>query len=99
MEFERSDGLRHQRAAAAEIAALADFEDDVRRCARQLAGKQTLALDAADLGHRALRAPVFLADPEDGGVEEGEGVIEHQPFDLTVGFPAPRTAGNESPAD
>src|SRR6202043_3357746 len=55
--------------------------------------------DAADLGHRALRAPVGVGDPEDRGIDEAEGMIEHQPLDFAVGGAAPMRADNKSPAD
>jgi hypothetical protein len=44
-------------------------------------------------------APVLLADPEDHGIDERKGVIEHQSFDLAIGCPAPMAAGDEGPAD
>src|ERR1700681_2323521 len=89
----------HQRPAATLVLVLADFEDEVRRRAGRLPGEQSAASGAADLGHRALRAPVSLAHPEDDGIDEGECVIEHQAFDFTVGWPAPILADDERPAD
>src|ERR1700721_1305129 len=88
-----------QRAAASLITALADFEDDMRGCAGRFTGKEPGAPDAADLGHRALGAPVLLADPENHGIDEREGVIEHQPLDFAIGRAAPMAAGDEGPAD
>ncbi|MGH6739964.1 MAG: hypothetical protein ACREDY_13210 [Bradyrhizobium sp.] len=35
---------------------------------------------------------ISLADPEDHGVDESEGVIEHQALDLAVGDPTPMRA-------
>src|ERR1700742_3008354 len=94
-----TDGSRHQRAPTLPVAALRDVEDEIRPVARQFAGEQSFPLDATDLGHRALRAPVFLADPEHHGVDESEGMIEHQPLDLAVGGAAPMAADDKSPAD
>jgi hypothetical protein len=91
--------LAHQRPATVLIPALADLEDDVRRGAGGLPGKKPVTLEAADLGHRALRAPVVFADPEDHGIDESEGVIEHQPLDLAVGRAAPMAAYDKRPAD
>src|SRR6202045_5189928 len=85
----RQETSAHQRPASLEIPALADFEDDVWSGAGQFPGKQPLAPDTADFCHRALRAPVFLADPENDGIDEGECVVEHQPFDFAVGRSAP----------
>src|SRR5260221_8914471 len=89
----------YQRPAAPLVLVLADFEDEVRRRAGRLPGKQSAASGAADLGHRALRAPVSLAHPEDDGIHEGKCVIEHQAFDFTVGWSAPMLTDNERPAD
>src|SRR5713101_933334 len=89
----------YQRPAALLVLVLADFEDEVRRRAGRLPGKQSAASGAADLGHRALRAPVSLAHPEDDGIDEGKCVIEHQAFDFTVGWSAPMLTDDERPAD
>src|SRR5689334_3071075 len=89
----------HQLPSAVLIAALRDLEDHVPPVAGEFSGEQALAEHAADLFHRALRAPVGLADPEDHGVDEGEGVVEHQPLDLAVDGPAPMAAGDKGPAD
>src|SRR5258708_17924819 len=89
----------NQRPADLLIPALADFEDEVRRRARRLPGEKTVAPDATDLGHGALGTPVFLAHPEDDGVDETKGMIEHQAFDFAIGCSAPMLTDKESPAD
>jgi hypothetical protein len=91
--------LGHQRPAVLLIPAPGDVEDEIRRGARQFAGEKTSALDTANLGHRALRAPVFLAHPENHGIYECKGMIEHQPFDFAIGLAAPMAPGDEGPAD
>src|ERR1700728_2903522 len=90
---------RQQRAASRFIAALCDFENKIRLIAGDRAGEQALAFDPADLGHRALRTPVLVADPEHDRVDESEGVVEHHALDLAVGAAAPMAAGEEGPAD
>src|SRR5882724_5835341 len=95
----RNLASRQQRSPSSLVTALGDLEDEILRLAAQLPGQQPLAPDAADFGHRALRAPIVLADPEDRGVGEGEGVVEHQALDLAVGRAAPVAAGDERPAD
>src|SRR5882672_2242426 len=95
----RNPASREQRSASSLVTALRDLEDEILHRAAQLPGQQPFALDAADLGHRTLRAPIVLADPEDRGVGEGEGVVEHQALDLAVGRAAPMAAGDERPAD
>src|SRR5258708_18431062 len=89
----------NQRPAALLIPALADFEDEVRRRARRLPGEKTVAPDATDLGHGALGTPVFLAHPEDDGVDETKGMIEHQAFDFAIGRSAPMAAHEKRPAN
>src|SRR5258708_25018151 len=59
------------------ISALAYFENEVRHRAGRLPDKKPVAPHSPDLGHRALGAPVFLADPEDDGIDEAKGMIEH----------------------
>src|ERR1700681_4963653 len=71
------------------VPALRDLENEIRPVAGQLPGEQALALDAADLGHRALRAPVLVANPEHDGVDESKGVVEHQALYLAVDATAP----------
>src|ERR1700722_17357077 len=92
-------GSTHQCLAALPIPVLRNLENEIRLVAGNVAGQQPLAFDAADLGHGALRAPVPVADPEDHGIDEGEGVVEHQPLDLAIGAAAPVAADDESPAD
>src|SRR3977135_3079207 len=82
-----------QRPTTLLILPLRNFENERRPVAGQFADEQSAALDAADLGHRALRAPVLVADPEHHGIEEGKGVVEHQPLDLAAGAAHPRPAG------
>src|SRR6266568_9315068 len=89
----------HQRPSTFLILPLRNLENEIRPVAGQFADEQSPALDAADLGHGALRAPVLVADPEHDGVDEGKGVIEHQALDLAVGAAAPMAAGDERPAD
>src|SRR3977135_2396057 len=88
-----------QRPTTLLIHPLRNFENEIRPVAGQFAHEQAAALDAADLGHRALRAPVLVADPEHDGVAEGEGVVEHQTLDLAVGAAAPMAARQKRPAD
>src|ERR1700722_9220190 len=92
-------GSTHQCLAALPIPVLRNLENEIRLVAGNLAGQQPLAFNAADLGHGALRAPVLVADPEDHGIDEAEGVVEHQPLDLAIGRAAPVAADNKSPAD
>src|ERR1700730_1502628 len=89
----------NERPATLLVSPLRNLENEIRRFARQFAREQSLALDAADLGHRALRAPVVLADPEHDRVDEGEGMIEHQPLHFAIGAAAPVAADDEGPAD
>src|SRR6185437_7641581 len=63
------------------------------------AGEEFFAPDAADLGHGALRAPVFIADPEHHGIDKAKGMVEHQALDLAVGGAAPMAANDKGPAD
>src|ERR1700750_436687 len=88
-----------QCAPTAFVTRLRDLEDEVRCLAAQRAREQSLSLEAADLGHRALRTPVLLADPEQHRVCESEGVIEHQPLDLAVRSASPVAAGEKGPTD
>src|SRR5258708_2915403 len=67
--------------------------------ARRLPGEKTVAPDATDLGHGALGTPVFLAHPEDDGVDETKGMIEHQAFDFAIGRSAPMAAHEKRPAN
>jgi hypothetical protein len=67
--------------------------------AGECTGEQAVSQHAADLLHRALRAPIGLADPEAHGIDEGEGMVEHQPLHLAVNDPAPMAAGDKRPAD
>src|SRR3954468_16081517 len=90
---------RDQRAATLLITVLSYLEDEIAPVAGQFPGEQPLALDTADLGHGALRAPVFIAHPEDHGIDEGKGVVEHQSLDLAIGAAAPVAAGEKRPAD
>src|ERR1700761_6285329 len=95
----RIRSLLQPRPSALPIPSLRNLENIMPDVARQLARQQrALAPDAADLGHRALRAPVFLADPEHHGVDEGEGMVEHQALDLAVRGAAPMAARDEGPA-
>src|ERR1700759_95130 len=89
---QKACGSHHQRAAAVLIAAFGDLENVVWMVAGKLALEQAFALDAAYLGHRALRAPILMADPEHHGVEEREGLVEHQALHLAVHRPTPMTA-------
>ena len=89
----------HQRPAAPLVLFLANLKYEIRRRAGRLPGEQPAAFDAADLGHRALGTPVLLADPEDDGIDEAEGVIEHQAFDFAVGRATPMAANDEGSAD
>src|SRR5437660_64561 len=91
--------LPHQFPPALLVPRLRDLENHIRLPAGQRAGKASFAQNAADLLHGAERAPVVLADPEDHGVEEGEGVVEHQPLDFAVSGAAPMAAGEKRPAD
>src|SRR5205809_8083839 len=71
--------LLHQRTPALPIPFLGNLEDEIRPLAGQRPGEQTLALDAAELGHYALRAPVLSAEP-DHGVDAGGGEGGHEPL-------------------
>ena len=55
--------------------------------------------DAADFFHGFSGADVRFADEEDDGVDELEGVVEHEAFHFAVVVTAPVGAGEEGPAD
>src|SRR5262249_56288619 len=44
-------------------------------------------------------AEILFADPEHHGVDEAEGMVEHQPLHLAIGGAAPMAAGQKGPAD
>src|SRR5260221_9355658 len=89
----------YQIAPAPPLPLLRDLENEIRPVTGQFAGKQSLALDASDLGHGALRAPVLIADPEHDGVDKRKGVVEHQALHFAVAATTPMAAGEKRPAD
>src|SRR5579863_7426291 len=91
--------LHQQRPPAILVALLGDLENKIRPVAGDFAREEPVALDPANLGHRALRTPVLVTDPEDDGVNESKGMIEHQALDLAVRSSAPMTARQKGPSD
>src|SRR5258705_6060406 len=55
--------------------------------------------DAADLLHGPLRAPVLWADKKDDGLDELEGVPQHQRLHLAVVEAAPVCSRQERPSN
>src|SRR4051812_18302166 len=89
----------HQLPPTLLVPRLRDLEDHIGSVPGDRAHELSFARYAADLLHGAERAPVFHADPEDGGIDECEGGVEHQPLGFAVYGAAPVAAGKKRPAD